>query len=324
MRPEDDDPRLMTAAGHVLGVVVVALLVATLLNTEAIVRAGEGMKRGPERDVVLSVGKPLDDFAGFVGLHLPRKGFDTAFGQESKTAKNTELEKGSVAILRRRRARAQRLHLTRPTIEHPLKILVTGDSESGFLGQQLAGLLPDQLTSVEVVPRDGTGLTNPGFFYWEVNAKQEIAARSPDAVVMAIGGNDGFNVTTAAGTFGPGTPEWETEFARRIAVVMAALSERGKRPVYWVAPPTARDPKYNEIYASQNRAAARAARAILGGRYIDDYNTLGGGKYTDTQVIDGRRVIARQSDGIHFSRDGALAPAQLVHRAIARDYPTLG
>ena len=59
-------------AGRVLGVMVIALLVAALFNSEAIVRAGEGMQDGTTRDVVLSVARPLDDVAGAVGLHLPR------------------------------------------------------------------------------------------------------------------------------------------------------------------------------------------------------------------------------------------------------------
>src|SRR3712207_8449338 len=94
-------------AGRVLGVMVVALLVAALFNSEAIVRAGESMQRGTTRDVVLSVARPLDDVAGAVGLHLPRKGFDKAFGQEPKTAEGTELESGSTAILRPNRKKAR-------------------------------------------------------------------------------------------------------------------------------------------------------------------------------------------------------------------------
>ncbi len=75
-------------------IVVIALGVAWLFNSEALVRAGEGMKPGTTRDIVLSVGRPLDDVAGAVGFHLPRKGLDLAFGQEQKTASGTELESG--------------------------------------------------------------------------------------------------------------------------------------------------------------------------------------------------------------------------------------
>ena len=94
-------------AGRVLGVMVIALLVAALFNSEAIVRAGESMQGGTTRDVVLSVARPLDDVAGTVGLHLPREGFDKAFGQEPKTAEGTELEQGSTAILKPEQAEGQ-------------------------------------------------------------------------------------------------------------------------------------------------------------------------------------------------------------------------
>ena len=73
-------------AGSVLGVILIALGIAALFNSEAIVRAGESMQPGHTRDIVLSVGRPLDDVAGAIGLHLPREGLDLAFGQESKTA----------------------------------------------------------------------------------------------------------------------------------------------------------------------------------------------------------------------------------------------
>ena len=93
-------------AGRVLGVIAIALAIAVLFNSEAMVRAGEGMQPGTTRDIVLAVANPVDDVAGAIGLHLPREGLDLAFGQEDKTASGTQLEKGSTAILRRRKSRA--------------------------------------------------------------------------------------------------------------------------------------------------------------------------------------------------------------------------
>jgi uncharacterized protein len=313
-------------AGRVLGVIVIALLIAALFNSEAIVRAGEGMGRGTTRDVVLSIGRPLDDVAGAIGFHLPREGLDLAFGHDPKTASGTELEEGSTAILRRRpdRGGAAEPSFRQPTPERPLQLLVTGDSEAEFVGQRVVDQAPSDLIEVETVARNATGLTNPAFFNWELNAQQEIDARNPDAVIMAIGGNDGFNVEVAGQLYGPHDPEWQTEYARRVAVVMRELSENGKRPVYWVPPPTARDDEFNAIYGSQNRAVELAAKAVRGARYVDIYNTINGGRYSEELKIDGRRVLARQSDGVHFTRDGAVVPTRLILRAMARDYPALG
>ena len=311
-------------AGRVLGVLLIALGVAALFNSEALVRAGEGMQPGATRDIVLSVGRPIDDVAGAVGLHLPREGLDLAFGQEDKTASGTELEEGSNAILRRNRRREVRQSFPQPTPEAPLNVLVTGDSQAEFLGQRLIDQSPPGLLEVETAARNGTGLTNPAFFNWEINAEQEVSTREPDAVVMAIGGNDGFNVQTRDGTlYAPGDAGWETEFARRVAVVSSVLSGNGKRPVYWVPPPTARDPKYNKIFASQNRAVERATQAVPALRYVDVYSTLNGGRYSDDLKIDGRRVLARQPDGIHFTRDGAVAAVRLILDSMAEDFPAL-
>lgn len=311
-------------AGRVLGVILIALAIAALFNSEALVRAGEGMKPGTTRDIVLSVGRPIDDVSGAIGLHLPRDGLDLAFGQETKTASGTELETGSNAILTRNRRKEQRQSFTQPTVGRPLDVLVTGDSQAEFLGQRLVDQSPPGLLEVETAARNGTGLTNPAFFNWEINAQQEVAARDPDAVVMAIGGNDGYNVQTSDGSLhAPGDPGWETEFARRVAVVSSVLSGNGKRPVYWVPPPTARDPEFNKIFASQNRAVKRATQAVPTLRYVDVYSTLNGGRYSDSLKVDGRRILARQPDGIHFTRDGAVPAARLILAAMAEDYPAL-
>lgn len=315
------DRQLTMPAGGVLVVMVIALAVSALFNSEALVRAGEGMRPGPTRDIVLAVANPLDDAARAIGLHLPREGLDLAFGQEDKTESGTQLELGSTSILR---PRSERQSFPQPTTADPLDVLVTGDSQATFLGEQLAELGPPGLLDVETVARNGTGLTNPAFFNWEVNARQEVEARDPDAVVMALGGNDGFNVQTGEGSlYDPGEKGWETEFARRVAVVSTVLSEGGTRPVYWVPPPTARDEEFNRIFASQNRAVARATEAVPTLRYVDVYSTLNRGRYSNELRIDGRRVLARQPDGIHFTLEGAEAPARLILDAMAKDFPLL-
>jgi uncharacterized protein len=314
---------LSMPAGRVLGVIVIALVVASLFNSEAIVRAGESMQQGTTRDIVLSVGRPLDDVAGAVGLHLPREGLDLAFGQEDKTAEGTELEEGSTAILRPNRRKDEQQSYVQPTPEDPVEVFVTGDSQAEFIGQLLTDELPDDLFDVEIAARNSTGLTNPEFFNWELNAQQEIAARTPDAVVMVIGGNDGFNVLVGDQLYGWQDPEWQTEYARRAAVVMRELGSDGERPVYWVPPPTARDDEQNAIYETQNRAVDEAATAVPGARYVDIFNTINDGEYSDELLIDGDRVLARQSDGIHFTREGAVVPVRLILRSMARDFEAL-
>ncbi len=313
---DPEDPTLAMPAGRVFLVVLVALLTAAIFNADAMVRAGEGMKLGTTRDITLSVARPLADVTGFLQLNEPRKGFDAAFGQESKTASGTELETGSAAILRKRAKREAKPVWRQPTAGQPLDLLVTGDSEADLVGLKMADLDTDDLLDVETVARNGTALTNPGFFNWELNAQQEMSSRDPDAVVMLIGANDGFNVDVDGELFAPGS-------AAGVPWMTMPLGGDGKRPVYWVPPPTARDQTYNEIYRSQNRAVKRAAESVEGARYVDIFSTIGNGQYSDEVEVNGRKVLGRQSDGIHFNREGAEVPAGLVLAAMAEDYPAL-
>ena len=209
--------------------------------------------------------RPLDDVAGAIGFHLPREGLDLAFGQESKTAEGTELEQGSTAILRAQAQGASSRRSRQPTRDDEVNVFVTGDSQAQFVGELLTDMLPSDLFDVSVVARNATGLTNPEFFNWEINAQQEIAARNPDAVVMVIGGNDGFNVLARRPALRPRRRRsGRLEYARRAAVVMRELGSNGKRPVYWVPPPTARDSEFNGIFATQNKAVEQAAAAVPG------------------------------------------------------------
>ena len=202
---------------------------------------------------------------------------------------------------------------------------MTGDSQAEFIGQLLTDELPADLFDVEVVARNATGLTNPEFFNWEINAQQEIAAREPDAVVMVMGGNDGFNVLGQDGQlYGPQDPEWQTEYARRAAVVMRELGSNGKRPVVLAAAAHgARPTSSTRSTRRRTRAIEQAAAAVPGARYVDIFNTINNGRYSDELKIDGERVLARQADGVHFTREGAVVPVRLILEAMAKDYEAL-
>ncbi|MFZ0325444.1 MAG: hypothetical protein WAN48_15095, partial [Actinomycetes bacterium] len=244
-------------AGQVVGAVFVALTAAAALNSTAMVRAGEGMDDGVTRNLVLGVARPLDTFATKVGLDLPRRGLDAVFGQGAWVAEGTALTDGSDDVLalpvapsapapgpsssdaatKHPGSDAQpgtAVKLMYPqdiggvatiapaTAKNPVTILVTGDSLATYPGVAMANDVNNH-AKVIVKSFNGTGLTRPDFFNWQVAAEKLTQERHPDAVVVVMGGNDGWNMTHAGASMTWGTPAWIQEYARRVAVVSRAF-----------------------------------------------------------------------------------------------------
>ena len=337
-------------AGQVVGAVLVAVVAAAFLNSAAMVRAGEGMDDGVTRTLVLAAARPIDAAASTVGLDLPRRGLDAVFGQDAWVAEDTALTDGSDDVLdlpvaptpaasgagdgpgKGDKSAAEEPELlypqdvggvsslSRATASDPVKILVTGDSLASYIGVQMANEV-DSRGNVAVKTFNGTGLTRPDYFNWQVAAENLSADRHPDAVVVVMGGNDGWNMSHDGSSLTWGSPEWIQEYARRVAVVSRAFLAGGADRVYWSGPPTARDAKWNGIFRDINAAVTRATRATPGARFVDLFEgTSNDGRYTETLIVDGKRVSARQSDGIHFSLEGAARPASLLIESIEREY----
>jgi len=334
-------------AGQAIATVFLALTVAWLLNSESVLRKGEGMDPGVTRTLVLAAAQPINSFAQNVGLAAPRSALDAALGHQSYVASNTALETGDDSILNTpvaapsasSTARNKPAHHAQsvlypqdvggvtkihpPTVSHPLKVLVTGDSLSTYPGDQLANLGNDKL-KVVVKPFNGTGLTTPGSFNWQVAAQNLVRDIHPDAVMLIMGANDGWDMTHDGATLDWATPSWQREYARRIAVVMQTFLSGGVDRVYYGGPPTSPAANYQRIFASINAAGAQAAAAIPGARWVDLYNgTSDHGRYSRSEVYHGQRLDARQGDGLHWSYDGSVLPASLLLQALEREYGPL-
>jgi hypothetical protein len=80
---------------------------------------------------------------------------------------------------------------------------------------------------VTTLTRDGTGLTNPELFNWELGARQEVAGKRYDAVVMLAGANDGWPMRLNGRALpSVASNAWVREYERRIVVVEKALPAR--------------------------------------------------------------------------------------------------
>jgi len=198
------------------------------------------------------------------------------------------------------------------TATHPLRLLVTGDSLTGYLGP----ILINEAASAGPVlgfvdTHNGTGLTRPDFVDWSLVAQQQIAADNPDAVVVMIGGNDFQNMTLPNGAFfQAGTPAWTKEYERRAEICMRIWTQGGKHRVYWLSMPPARDSTWARDDGQINIALKAAAAKVPGAEYV---NVLGpvthGGHYTDFIYDHGQAVLIREQDGVHLNVAGSTIVA---------------
>jgi hypothetical protein len=142
---------------------------------------------------------------------------------------------------------------------------------------------------------------------------------------VVLGGNDVQDMRRNGKTYRPGTPEWQTEYARRVAVVMKAMTDAGVQRVLWSGPPTSRSGADTRSFRQLNDAVARAARVIPGAVFVDLFaGTSVGGAYADPMTVGGQRVDVRQADGLHWTWRGAAQPAALEVAALQREWGPLG
>ena len=346
------------SARQTIIVVVVALISAALLDSHALVRAGEGMTPGRTRDTTLAVAKPLDRFASSTGLNGPRRAFDDALRRDDHGGGDiaggdvppplsaspdpsagvlpgfapptsgplpslTSSSPGASSAPSTAAPAAGAIALRQPTRKHPLRVLVTGDSLSTYVAEQMDQLGHDAgLVRIKGVWADGTGLSNPSFYNWQKAASTGVRKYHPEIVVMVIGGNDGWNMTDPAGrVVRVGTDVWVDEYARRVAAIMRTYLAGGVQAVYWSGPPMARNGLWNRLYGKVNSAAARAAASVSRTQYVDLYRgTAVDGHYAE-KVPFGGHVIqhSRQPDGVHWTLDGSRLPASLELAAISED-----
>jgi hypothetical protein len=199
------------------------------------------------------------------------------------------------------------------------KLLVTGDSLSMPLDVELARRMADSDDGVEVErdPHVGTGLVD-----WGKLSTEHVSEREPDATVVFIGANEGFSMPGADGKdLECCGPDWAAEFAYRVRSMMNTYRQGGDARVYWLTLPLPRDGDLQEVARSVNaaiRVAAQPYRAQV--RVLDMTSLFTPSGYRDAMEIDGRREIVRDPDGIHLNDEGARLAADVVLRAVHRDF----
>ncbi len=212
-------------------------------------------------------------------------------------------------------------NLAQPTSSDRLKILVTGDSLSTYPGF----LLQEQFSETDLVRakllwHNGTGLTKPRLLDWRSYLADQVKKRGTDVVVMMLGANDMGTLTKQGKVIPVHTDEWRGEYALRVVAVTDAAIKAGAQSVIWVGPPSARSKQVDKYYRDIN-AALGAASEVIEGLYVVDLST--GAQYVESSMLNGQVVTLRQPDGIHWTRQGSIEPANAILSVLETGYPSL-
>lgn len=227
-------------AGLVLVVMVLALLVAGLLNADATLRKSNAKGDGVRNEVARVVASVSDTLR----INLLRKSVDDALGKnrlsdvdaEELVRRQAELA-AQQAIDAANEAARRVPELPAPTPAAPLKLWIGGDSITQTFGNSLQRIaLGTGVFSPTLDYRVSTGLARPDYFNWPEHLVRDVLPTNPRILVIMFGANDSQNMTGPNGrVIVRGSEDWNVEYRRRVAATMDLLkSPTNDRITVWV------------------------------------------------------------------------------------------
>ena len=325
------------AAGHVIVVVALALMGGGVLNAQALTDAAARQPFGWKRTAAVVAATPFRGAAGLLGLDRPHQvlanaavdmtGGPAPASPEPPAAANAPLQpaggqvgsdaEGEPATQPEATAPPSEAQPDprRATRRDPLEVWVGGDSLTSEFGPALEDRLArTRRATADVEFRFSSGLARPDFFDWPARLEEIVAEQDPDVFVVMFGANDGQNIAVRGTVLPFGTPEWEQEYARRVAAVMDILAGDG-RHLYWVGQPIARAGDFDAKMQVLNAVYAAQAEGRRDVTYIDTrplFAGPGGAYAAYLEDDDGQSVLMRQQDGVHLTRAGGERLAAVV------------
>lgn len=201
-------------------------------------------------------------------------------------------------------------------------LLVTGDSLSTPLDQELARRLASDGVEVIRDPHLATGISNSDLVDWGELSTGQVREHRPDAVVVFIGANEGYSIAGSNGEVECCGPEYAAAYANRARQVMDTFRQGGEAKVYWLTVMTPRDSDAQRIAKLVNASilvAAQPWRSQV--RVIDTVEIFTpGDRYRDSIEVAGEDTIVRESDGIHLNDVGSAIAADAVLERIDQDF----
>jgi lysophospholipase L1-like esterase len=321
--------RRFRARDAIVAVAIAAAILIVCAGT-SIRKAGNEMNTGVGRDAVLAVGRP----AAWIADQLPLRNAAhtlTAWLSPDQNLNgpggfSTELVSGV----------ASEVPPVTPDAFEPSQIgappppkmplhtmLVTGDSMSEPLDQDLAQALTPAGVRVIQDPHIGTGISSTVLVDWGKLSTHQVRQYNPSAVVVFIGANDAYSMPGSDGKpVNCCSPEWAAIYAGRVRRMMNTYRQAGAARVYWLTLPTPRDSTRAKVSLVVNAAIEVAAEP-----WRDQIRTIDtvpvftpGNRYRDSMTINGQATIVRESDGIHLNNAGSALAAKLVLSAVNVDF----
>lgn len=325
----DRDSARRFKARDAIVAVAIGCVVLVVCTGPSIRKAGEQM-HGIGRDIVLGIGRPAAWVADQLPFHHAAHTF-TAWlspnvsltGPGGFSGPLTNSATSAIPPVTADAFTPGSIGAAPPPRRRLSTLLVTGDSMSQPLDQDLAQTLDGEGVKVTRDPHIGSGISNTVLVDWGKLSSHQVRQYHPNAVVVFIGANDGYPLP------GPGGhqvdccgAQWAAVYAQRARQMMNTYRQAGAAHVYWLTLPTPRD-------AARAKAAlvVNAAIEVAAEPWRDQVTVIDtvpvftpGDRYRDAMTIAGRPTIVRQSDGIHLNDAGSGLAAKLVLAAIAQNY----
>lgn len=318
------------AAGHVIVVGIVALLLGALLNAPGIEKTASGQPVGWRRDVSRFFAVPLAEVSHLLHADRPREWIQNALGRTGDDDISVALP--SPTTLPPEEAATTTTIQTVFSPSDPMKMWIGGDSLALRPGQSALERFPGASEGAiePVVPQvDGrvaTGLARPEVFNWPEHLVSETDRLDPDVVVLTLGSNDDQPLTNAPGgaTITQGdAEEWVAEYRRRIGGLMDQIISEGRTLVLVGIPivrDRGRDAEYRTINTIFEEEAAQREDRVL---FVDTYPLFqdDDDRYADYLPNDaGELVRYRETDGIHLTGAGSDIVADKIYRVLSQHF----
>lgn len=168
-------------------------------------------------------------------------------------------------------------------------------------------LARDERYRIECWVHASSGLTRDDFLDWDAKLGEYLAQDRPDVALVSFGANDAQRMVLPDRVLDFGRDEWDAAYGERIDGVIARLKSVGAS-VVWIGLPipratgfAAKLDRLNALYRDHSAAAGVPFLSLWESTQDDT------GRYAAALPdANGRLRVAREDDGVHYTRDGEI------------------